>query len=284
MDLLAGAATSAAAAIGGLSGPRVTCYVTGHGARPEGVDQIVILGLLACRQLKAEYALILSGDLSVLSGQLLLCELVQQGASVAVLIVDYIPCRRLDGVAGIARLCGDIIIDISDGSSCLAAALGLICAHGIEHLHQGGLLVTAGQFGLSKALLCCGAGGVNAVVEGKGAVTNALLDTAHAVFQLAEVHVLAQVGPCQRAGTTAKSAEAITAPATEGEKEQDDYPPCAIVPITVVTVVVSRYSGDIGRGHFRGCQTHFRSPLIDFLYKCGHIYHYLSNDLNMLAA
>lgn len=212
---LSAAATGSTSTIAATR-PRVAGNVSGRRARAKLRNKIVVLRRLRRRQTQLLICTLQIAHLGV--GQE-----VQNGAAVGVLILHDVAGRVLHRVARVARLRGHVVAHALDAALGVAAALGSLHLHGVELLHQRGLLVGAGQF------------------SGLETVVHVLVDTGKAVQQrgvrgieaiaqptVDEIHLALNVGKIGRqhiavyhaAGIAAVVAPAVITPAKEGKQEQ----------------------------------------------------------------
>lgn len=220
MQLSAAATLIATAAAVTAARPRVTGNVGRRRARTQLRDQIVVLRGLRCGQLQA---LILA--LEIL--QLALRQEVEDRAAVAVGVVDDVARRVLHSVARVTRLRRHVVAHALDAALGVTATFSGLHLHGVELLHQRGLLVAAGQLGLRKAVCHRHIGAVDKLRLLVKPVAKAVVHTVDFALDVGEVgrqHIAVD----HAAGIASVVASAVAAPAAEREQEQNDKPPRAV--------------------------------------------------------
>ena len=264
---LSAAATGSTSTIAATR-PRVAGNVSGRRARAKLRNKIVVLRRLRRRQTQLLICTLQIAHLGV--GQE-----VQNGAAVGVLIFHDVAGRVLHRVARVARLRGHVVAHALDAALGVAAALGSLHLHGVELLHQRGLLVGAGQF------------------SGLETVVHVLVDTGKAVQQrgvrgieaiaqptVDEIHLALNVGKIGRqhiavyhaAGIAAVVAPAVITPAKEGKQEQDDDD-LSVITIPSKTAVAAGVSGCHGHcqhGSAVRRKRHRKTPFSFLLSNRGH--------------
>lgn len=212
-------------------------------------SEIAILGALA--------GLELQGLIFRRQGRdLILRQEVQNRAGIGVCVVDNIPCAVLDGIAGIACLCGHVVIYAVNRALGITAALGNLRTQGIET--SLGLIAQ-----ITHRL-------IHPVETIGHSISNGGLTILEAVQGKALIDVSAR-GIALEAGTVhtisaAKAAtEAAIAPAAEHAEDQEQDNPRGPIASPAAKAAVSALIGGSNRHRHNSAvrrKTHDNSPLI----------------------